>query len=114
VVEACLPDPSKIGPRMQGKICVGTRVIGRKQQKKREVFIYQVADNQICMQRYQCQALAAQTAMGPAIATELLAKGIWEGQGVLPPETFDPDPFMERMSSYGFPYGIRDSWSRPR
>ncbi|MFO7738787.1 MAG: hypothetical protein R6V46_09960, partial [Desulfatiglandaceae bacterium] len=29
--------------------------------------------------------------------------------GVLPPEAFDPDPFMERMEAYGFPYRIRDS-----
>jgi saccharopine dehydrogenase (NAD+, L-lysine-forming) len=110
VVEACMPDPARIGPLMRGKICVGTWVTGRKDGKDREVYIYQIADNQECMERYRCQAVAIQTAVGPAIATELLAKGIWNGKGVLPPEAFEPDPFMERMASYGFPYAIRDTW----
>ncbi len=110
VVEACMPDPAKIGPMMRGRICVGTRVTGRKDGKPREVYIYQVADNEQCMQRYNCQAVAAQTAVGAAIASELLATGIWKQAGVLPPEAFEPEPFMERMAAYGFPYGIRDSW----
>lgn len=110
VVEACLPDPASVGPLMKGKICVGTLVRGRKDGRPREAYLYQVADNQDCMERIGCQAVAAQTAVGPAIAIELLAKGIWKGSGVLPPEAFDPEPFMERMTGCGFPYGIRDSF----
>jgi len=109
VVEACMPDPAKIGPLMRGKICVGTLLKGRKDGREREVYLYQVADNENCMHRFGCQAVAAQTAVGPAIATELLATGVWRNAGVLPPEAFDPDPFMERMEAYGFPYRIRDS-----
>jgi saccharopine dehydrogenase-like NADP-dependent oxidoreductase len=110
VVEACMPDPAKVGPMMKGKICVGSLVRGRKDGREREVYLYQVADNEACMQRFGCQAVAAQTAVGPAIAIEMLAKGLWRGNGVLPPEAFDPEPFMDRMAAYGFPYGIRDSW----
>jgi saccharopine dehydrogenase-like NADP-dependent oxidoreductase len=39
---------------------------------------------------------------------ELLAAGTWKGAGVLGPEAFDPDPFMELMPAYDFPYGIRE------
>ncbi|MEA3437974.1 MAG: saccharopine dehydrogenase C-terminal domain-containing protein, partial [Thermodesulfobacteriota bacterium] len=113
VVEACLPDPARTGPKMRGKISVGTWVKGRKDGREREVYLYQVSDNEACMQQFGCQAVAAQTASGPAIATELLAKGIWKSSGVLPPEAFDPDPFMDRMAAYGFPYQIRDSWTKP-
>ena len=109
VVEACMPDPAKIGPLMRGKISVGTWVKGRKNGREREVYLYQVSDNAECMKKFGCQAVAAQTAVGPAIATELLATGVWQNSGVLPPEAFNPDPFMERMASYGFPYGIRES-----
>jgi saccharopine dehydrogenase-like NADP-dependent oxidoreductase len=109
VVEACMPDPAGIGPRTNGKISVGTWVKGRKDGKPREIYLYQVSDNEACMKKFGCQAVAVQTAVGPAIATELLAKGIWNNSGVLPPEAFDPDPFMERMESYGFPYGIREN-----
>ncbi|UCF90784.1 MAG: saccharopine dehydrogenase NADP-binding domain-containing protein [Desulfobacterales bacterium] len=112
VVEACMPDPAQIGPRMRGKICVGTWLSGRKDGREREVYIYQVADNETCMGQFRCQAVAVQTAVGPAIATELLARGIWQKAGVLPPEAFDPEPFLERMAAYGFPYGMRDSWQK--
>jgi hypothetical protein len=28
--------------------------------------------------------------------------------GVLGPEAFEPDPFMQKMAEYGFPYGMRE------
>ncbi|MEW6264213.1 MAG: saccharopine dehydrogenase C-terminal domain-containing protein [Thermodesulfobacteriota bacterium] len=111
VVEACLPSPARIGPRMEGRVCVCTLVRGRKDGRPREVHLYQLADNQECMRRLGCQAVAAQTAVGPAVATELLATGLWTGRGVLPPEAFDPRPCLDRLDAHGFPYRIKDSWS---
>ncbi|MCS6906426.1 MAG: hypothetical protein RML93_00925 [Anaerolineales bacterium] len=35
-----------------------------------------------------------------------MANRIWHGKGVLGPEAFDPDPFIERMPAYDFPYRI--------
>ena len=107
VVAACLPDPAHLGDKMHGKTCAGTWVKGTKDGKQKEVYLYQVADNQECMSKWDCQAVVAQTAFTPVIAMELLEKGIWKGAGVLGPEAFDPIPFMERMAEYGFPYGIR-------
>ncbi|MCC6568918.1 MAG: ATP-binding protein, partial [Anaerolineales bacterium] len=108
VVAACLPDPAHLGDKMHGKTCAGTWVKGTKDGKKKEVYLYQVADNQECMSKWNCQAVVAQTAFTPVIAMELLEKGIWKGSGVLGPEAFDPIPFMERMAEYGFPYGMRE------
>lgn len=108
VVAACLPDPAHLGDKMYGKTCAGTWVTGTKDGKRKEIYLYQVADNQDCMSAWNCQAVVAQTAFTPVIAMELLEKGIWKGAGVLGPEAFDPIPFMERMAEYGFPYGIRE------
>ena len=108
VVAACLPDPAHLGEKMHGKTCAGTWVKGWKDGKPREVYIYQVADNQECMNAWGCQAVVAQTAFSPVIAMELLEKGAWKGTGVLGPEAFDPVPFMEKMAEYGFPYGIKE------
>ncbi len=108
VVAACLPDPAHLGDKMHGKTCAGTWVKGTKDGKRKEVYLYQVADNQECMAKWGCQAVVAQTAFTPVIAMELLEKGIWKGAGVLGPEAFDPIPFMERMAEYGFPYGVRE------
>lgn len=108
VVAACLPDPAHLGDKMFGKTCAGTWVKGIKDGKPRQVYIYQVADNEECMRRLGCQAVVAQTAFNPVIGWELLEHGIWKGVGVLGPEAFDPIPFMERMESYGFPYKIQE------
>jgi len=108
VVAACLPDPAHLGDKMFGKTCAGTWVKGKKDGKPRQVYIYQVADNETCMKKYGVQAVVWQTAVNPVIAWDLLQHGVWTGKGVLGPEAFDPDPFLERMPKYDFPYGIRE------
>jgi saccharopine dehydrogenase-like NADP-dependent oxidoreductase len=106
VVAACLPDPARLGDKMTGKTCAGTWVTGTKEGKPRQAYIYQVADNDVTMKTYGVQAVVWQTAVCPVIAMELLETGVWRGAGVLGPEAFDPDPFMDRMKDYDFPYGI--------
>ena len=108
VVAACLPDPAHLGDRMEGKTCAGTWVKGIKDGKPRQVYLYQVADNAECMQRLQCQAVVAQTAFNAVIGWDLLEHGLWKGKGVMGPEAFDPKPYMEKMASYGFPYGMKE------
>jgi len=108
VVAAALPDPAHLGEKMHGKTCAGTWVKGIQDGKQKEVYLYQVADNQECMEKWGCQAVVAQTAFTPVIAMDLMEHGIWQGAGVLGPEAFDPNPFMEKMKQYGFPYGIKE------
>jgi saccharopine dehydrogenase (NAD+, L-lysine forming) len=108
VVAACLPDPAHLGDRMFGKTCAGTWIKGKKDGKSREVYLYQVADNEACMKRWGCQAVVAQTAFSAVIAMDLLEHGQWRGVGVLGPEAFPPDPFMDKMSDYDFPFGIKE------
>jgi len=54
------------------------------------------------------QAVVWQTAVCPVIAMELLENGVWQSTGVMGPEAFDPDPFMEKMAGFEFPYGIKE------
>ena len=108
VVAACLPDPAHLGDRMSGKTCAGTWVKGRKDGKARQVYLYQVADNEECMERWNCQSVVAQTAFNAVIGMDLLEHKVWKGVGVLGPEAFDPDPFMDKMADYSFPYGIKE------
>lgn len=108
VVAACLPDPAHLGDKMSGKTCAGTWVKGTKDGKARQVYLYQVADNKACMDAWGCQAVVAQTAFSAVIAMDLLEHGVWKGVGVLGPEAFPPDPFMDKMEDYGFPYGMKE------
>jgi saccharopine dehydrogenase-like NADP-dependent oxidoreductase len=49
-----------------------------------------------------------QTAVNPVVALELLATGAWSGSGILGPEAFSADPFLELLTAYGSPWGMRD------
>ena len=108
VVAACLPNPAYLGDKMTGKTCAGTWVKGMKGGVKKQVYLYQVADNAECMQKWGCQAVVAQVAFSPLLAMDLIEHGLWSGVGVMGPEAFDPLPFMDRMAEYGFPYGIKE------
>jgi len=108
VVAACLPNPAYLGDKMTGKTCAGTWVKGMKDGQEKQVYLYQVADNAECMQKWGCQAVVAQVAFSPLLAMDLIEHGHWKGVGVLGPEAFDPLPFMDRMAEYGFPYGIKE------
>jgi saccharopine dehydrogenase (NAD+, L-lysine-forming) len=108
VVAACLPDPATLGDRMTGKTCAGTWVKGTKDGAPREVYLYHVVDNQWSMREYGCQAVVWQTAVNPVVALELLATGVWSGQGVLGPEALAPGPFLDLLTEYGSPWGLRE------
>jgi saccharopine dehydrogenase (NAD+, L-lysine forming) len=107
VVAAALPDPATLGDRMRGKTCAGTLVTGkRKDGGEGAVYLYHVADNERTMREYGHQAVVLQTAINPVVALELLAAGTWQGAGVLGPEAFPPDPFLELLADYGEPHGV--------
>jgi saccharopine dehydrogenase (NAD+, L-lysine-forming) len=109
VVAACLPDPARLGDRMTGKTCAGTWVTGTgKDGQPREVYLYHVVDNEWTMREYGAQAVVWQTAINPVVALELIADGTWSGAGVLGPEAFDPVPFLELLTAYGSPWGMRE------
>jgi saccharopine dehydrogenase (NAD+, L-lysine forming) len=107
VVAACLPDPATLGDQMRGRTCAGTLVTGTgKDGKPREVYLYQVADNEKCMKEWGSQAVVWQTAVNPIVALELIAAGTWSGAGVLGPEALPPRPFLDLLPDYGAPWGM--------
>ena len=107
LVAAALPDPATLGDRMRGKTCAGTLVTGRRKDGgDGAVYLYHVADNERTMREYGHQAVVLQTALNPVIALELLAAGTWQGTGVLGPESFPAEPFLELLADYGEPHGV--------
>jgi saccharopine dehydrogenase-like NADP-dependent oxidoreductase len=109
LVAACLPDPATLGDRMRGKTCAGTWVTGTgKDGRPRQVYLYHVVDNAWSMAEYGSQAVVWQTAINPVVALELLAEGTWSGAGVLGPEAFEARPFLDLLTAYGSPWGLRE------
>jgi len=115
VLSAILPDPAKIGPILKGKTCAGTWVQGLgKDGKPREIYMYQICDNEVTMKNYGIQAVVWQTAIPALIAVELVANGKWKGKGVLGADSFDPDSFLALMPAYEMPYGIKEMEPRKK
>jgi saccharopine dehydrogenase-like NADP-dependent oxidoreductase len=109
VVAACLPDPATLGDRMSGKTCAGTWVRGTgKDGRPRSTYLYHVVDNEWTMKEYGAQAVVWQTAINPVVALELIAAGTWSGAGVLGPEAFDAMPYLDLLTAYGSPWGMRE------
>jgi saccharopine dehydrogenase-like NADP-dependent oxidoreductase len=107
VLAAALPDPAGLGDRMRGRTCAGTYVTGKgKDGASRATYLYHVVDNEESMRRDGAQAVVWQTALNPVVALELLAGGVWSGEGVLGPEAFDAVPFLDLLAEYGSPHGI--------
>ncbi|CAB4685758.1 unannotated protein [freshwater metagenome] len=115
VVAACLPDPARLGDRIEGKTCAGTWVTGLGKAAAgvapapREVYLYHVVDNEETMGRDGVQAVVWQTAVGPVVACELIDSGVWSGAGVLGPEALNPAPFLELLAGdYQSPWGMEE------
>jgi saccharopine dehydrogenase (NAD+, L-lysine-forming) len=109
VVAACLPDPASLGDSMTGKTCAGLFITGTgKDGRPRATYLYHVVDNEWSMREYGHQCVVWQTAVNPVVALELLATGVWSGNGVLGPEAFDAVPFLELLTAYGVPWGQRE------
>jgi len=113
VVAAGLPDPATIGPLMTGKTCAGLWATGTGLDgRPRSTYLYHVADNEWTMQEYESQCVVWQTALNPVIALELLATGAWSGTGVLGPEAFAADEFLELMARPEAAGGYGQSWGQ--
>jgi saccharopine dehydrogenase (NAD+, L-lysine forming) len=108
LVVALLPEPKDLAGRMRGKTCVGTLAKGFKNGEPRAYYIYNVTDHETVYAKLGVQATAYQTGIPPVIAARLMAQKIWRGAGVMSPEQFDPDPFLERLAVEGMAWHVRD------
>jgi saccharopine dehydrogenase (NAD+, L-lysine forming) len=114
MVAAALPDPATLGDRMRGRTCAGTYVTGTgKDGTPRATYLFPIVDNEESMRRDGSQAVVWQTALNPVVALELLAEGVWRGEGVLGPEAFDAVPFLELLAEHGSPHQVKERSARP-
>lgn len=108
LVVALLPQPSDLAGTLRGRSCVGTLGRGWKDGVERAYYVYSIADHQEVYAGLGVQATAYQTGIPPVVAAELVVEGVWRGAGVLSPEQFDPDPFLERLSAAGMTWQVRE------
>ena len=110
VVAAVLPEsgdarrPDDAAAPAPARYVTGTGKDGQP----RATYLYHVVDNERAMREYGSQAVVLQTALNPIVALELLADGVWSGAGVLGPEAFPAEPFLDMLADYGWPHGVDD------
>ncbi len=108
VVKAVLPDPASLAPTYSGKTCIGDVVIGTKDGKPREVFIYNVADHAEAYAEVGSQGISY-TAGVPAVAAAMLvATGEWDARTMVNVEQLPPRPFLRLLDTLGLPTRIKD------
>jgi saccharopine dehydrogenase (NAD+, L-lysine forming) len=112
LVVSLLPDPKDLAGRMHGKTCVGTLAKGYKNGDPKAYYIYNVTDHEQAFEELGVQATAYQTGIPPVIAARLISSGVWRGAGVMSPEQFNPDPFLDRLAREGMPWHVRDDTAR--
>jgi saccharopine dehydrogenase (NAD+, L-lysine forming) len=108
VVTALLPRPTDLAGKIKGNVCVGALVSGYKDGQKIVKFMYNNVNHEEAYQRLQEQGTSYQTGIPAALAADLLAKGIIETRGAVPPEALDPVPFVELLPKYGMSVDIED------
>jgi saccharopine dehydrogenase-like NADP-dependent oxidoreductase len=103
VVKACLPDPKTLAANYTGNTCIGDLIIGTKDGRKKELFIYNVCDHKACYEEVESQAISY-TAGVPAVAAAILiARGEWDIKKMVNVEELNPDPFIDLLKDIGLP-----------
>ncbi len=105
-LKALLPDPSTLGPRTQGRTCIGCVVRGIKDGREKTVFLYNICDHQACYKEVQSQAISYTTGVPAMIGAKMMLEKTWMKPGVWNMEQLDPDPFMADMNKYGLPWTV--------
>ncbi|MDR1418028.1 MAG: saccharopine dehydrogenase family protein [Endomicrobium sp.] len=101
VVKACLPDPKTLAPNYTGNTCIGDLIVGTKDGRKKELFIYNICDHKACHEEVESQAISY-TAGVPAVAAAILvAKGDWDCKTMVNVEELNPDPFISLLKDMG-------------
>ena len=113
LVVSLLPEPKDLAGRMRGKTCVGTLARGLKNGEPRAYYIYNVADHETVYAELgrAGDGVPDRDPAGHRGAADR-RRGVWRGTGVMSPEQFDPDPFLERLAREGMPWHVRDDTAR--
>lgn len=101
VVKAVLPDPNSLAPNYVGKTCIGNKIIGQKDGKAHQVFIYNVADHKDAYHEVGAQGISYTAGVPPVAAAILVAQGAWDSKQMVNVEELDHKPFIDLLANMG-------------
>jgi saccharopine dehydrogenase (NAD+, L-lysine-forming) len=103
-LKAVLPDPGDLGENYTGETSIGCRIKGIMDGQQKTYYIYNNCSHQAAYDETGAQGVSYTTGVPATIGAELLMEGIWKKPGVFNVEEFDPDPFLERLNTFGLPW----------
>ncbi|NRD79708.1 saccharopine dehydrogenase NADP-binding domain-containing protein [Bacillus sp. BRMEA1] len=101
VVVTTMPKPAELAGKIHGYSCVGAYVKGTKGSQNEELFVYTLANHDEIYKKVGFQATVWQTGVPPVVAVDMIAEGLLNETGCIPPEMIDPAPFFERLKARG-------------
>lgn len=110
-LNALLPNPGSLAENYHGTTSIGCIIQGVKNGEVKRCQIFNICDHATCNKEVNAQAVSYTTGTPASIGAQLMLKNVWRGAGVFNVETFDPDPFMEKLSQQGLPWQVE--WLRP-
>lgn len=94
--------------KMRGVSCFGTMVRGERAGQKVASFMYNRLSQEKAHAMLGKLATSVHTGIPAALAAELLATGLIETRGAVPPESLDPQPFIENLPAWGLKIECED------
>ncbi len=107
-LKALLPDPASLAPGYTGKTSIGCLVAGRKEGRRRQVFIYNVCDHAACYREVRAQAVSYTTGVPAMVGAKMMLTNQWRARGVINIEQLPPRPFLEALAQHGLPWHVRE------
>lgn len=99
-----LPDPASLAHLTKGKTCIGDKMTGISEGKRKTYYVYNISCHEACCREVESQAISYTTGVPAMIGCKLIAQGDWKKPGVWNMEQMDPDPFMRDLTDYGLPW----------
>jgi saccharopine dehydrogenase (NAD+, L-lysine-forming) len=106
-LKAILPQPASLGENYTGQTSIGCHIQGIKDNKIRTYYIYNNCDHAATYREVGAQAISYTTGVPAMLGALLVVTGEWQGAGVFNVEQLNPDPFLQKLGTYGLPWHER-------
>ena len=109
VVDVFRVDPETVQSRDELVRTAADVVIGTRDGKEAEVFIYNVADHKEAFEEVGSQGISYTAGVPPVAAAILIARGPWDAGKMANVEDLPARPFLELLGEMGLPTRVIDA-----
>lgn len=111
-----LPTGEDFNKTYTGKTNIGNIILGKKDGKKKVIYIYNVCDHKDAFKETGGNAIGYTTAIPTVTTAKLVLQGKWSGTGTKNTEdkSFDPKVFLDEMAKTGLTWKVKTLKDLPK